>query len=306
MTQFVATPPPFVKDGKFLSTYFTNQLSETVNSVGGSVYGANVPRWVDYSSDTLRPDYNIYSIVHKYDSLQIKFGFGNTDMLLKVYLTKDDGQLGTKVYDATTTSDGPKIITIDLGSNPNGFSVNEGELYFIRLYASEVGTSSDFWSVEYVREVDAGAIVKPTLSNITSSTVLDAAYLNSLVTAARDLRQQIQPTVLPFVGFTLSGSTGRNNTFIRYKLRHISRWLHYAFKGADSGGGADGVIVWLNNVKLDSFNNNGSYYISAWDMNYLPGGVTTPTFGAEYELKFEVTRASGVFQLFYLWELPYI
>lgn len=306
MTQFVAVPPPFVKDGKLLSSYFTNQLSETVNAVGGSVYGANVPRWVENSSDTLRAEDNIYSLVHKYDSLRIKFNFGNTDMLFKVYLTKDDGVLGTKVYENSVSSDGPLTITIDLSTNPNGFSVNEGELYFIRLYSSEVGTSSDFWQVEYVREVNPGSIVKPTLSDITSSTVISASYLNSLVTAARDLRTQIQPSVLPFVGFTLNGSQGRTDTFVRYRLRHFSRWLHYGFKAAESGGGADGVILYLDNVKLQSWSNNNTYQVSAFDMNALPNGVSTPAFGTEYELKFEITRTSGIFQLFYLWELPYI
>lgn len=306
MAQFASIPPPYVKDGKFLSSYFVNQLSETVNSVGGSVYGANVPRWVENSSDTLRPEDNIYSIVHKYSSLKIKFNFGNTDMLFKVYLTKDDGVLGTKVYENSVSSDGPLVITIDLSTNPNGFTVNEGDLYFVRLYASEVGTSSDFWSVEYVREVSVGSIVKPTLSDITSSTVIGETYLNSLVTAARDLRTQIQPSIIPFVGFTLNGSQGRTDTFVRYRLRHISRWLHYGFKAAESGGGADGVILYLDNVKLASWSNNNAYQVSAFDMNALPNGVATPTFGTEYELKFVIDRASGIFQLFYLWELPYI
>lgn len=306
MTQFSVVPPPYVLDGKLLSSYFINQLSETVNSVGGSVYGANVPRWIETSSDTLRPEDNIYSIVHKYDTLQVKFGFGNTDMLFKIYLTKDDGVLGTKVYEDNTTSDGPKTITIDLSTNPNGFSVEEGQLYFIRLYASEIGDSSDFWTVEYVREVNPGSIVKPTLADITSSTVINASYLNSLVTAARDLRTQIQPTSLPFVGFTLNGGVGRTSTFVRYKMRHISRWLHYGMKGAESGGGSDGIIVYLNNLVMARFDNDNSYYVGAFDMSYPPNGLTAPSFGQEYEIKFEVVRDSGVFQLFNLWELPYI
>ena len=306
MAQFVATPPPYVKDGKFLSAYFTNQLSETVNAVGGAVYGANVPRWIEYSSDTLDAMTNIYSIVHKYNTLAIKFGFGNTDMSFKVYLTTDDGVLGTKVYDGDTSADGPLILTFDLPTNPNGFSVDVGQLYFIRIHASENGTSSDFWSIEYIREINEDAIVKPTLSNIAGSSVLTEAYLNSLVDAARDLRQKIQPTVLPFIGFNLIGSTGRDNTFIRYKMRHLSRWLHYGMKGADSGGGADGIKVWFNNTILANFDNDGSYYFGAWDMSALPNSIAEPGLGVEYEIKFEVVRESGVFQLFNLWELPYI
>lgn len=306
MAQFVATPPPYVKDGKFLSAYFTNQLSETVNAVGGAIYGANVPRWIEYSGDTLQAMENIYSIVHKYDTLKIKFGFGNTDMIFKVYLTTDDGVLGTKIYEDTTTSDGPLTLTFDLSTNPNGFSVDVGQLYFIRIYASESGESSDFWSIEFIREVSTGTIVKPTLSNITSASVLNETYLNSLVDAARDLRLKIQPTVLPFIGWNLIGSTGRDNTYIRYKMRHLSRWLHYGMKGADSGGGADGIKVWFNNTILANFDNDGSYYFGAWDMTNLPNAIAEPGLGVEYEIKFEVVRASGVFQLFNLWELPYL
>lgn len=305
MSQFDATVPPYVKDGKFLSAYFTNQLSEITNAVGGAVYGANVPRWIEMSSDQLDPMANIYSIIHKFNTLKIKIGFGNTDMLIKVYLTKNDNVLGTKIYEATTTSDGPVTLTFTLNDGPSGFAVDVGELYFIRLYVNESGTSSDFWTIEYIREVSVGTIVKPTLDDITSSTVIDAEYLNSLVTAARDLRDKIQVPSLPFVSWTFTGSTDRDTTYIRYKMRHLSRYLHYGMK-ASVGGGADGLKIYLNNVHMYTWDNDGGYYAGAFDFNSLPNGVSTPSFGAEYELKLEITRDSDFFQLYYLWELPYI
>jgi len=305
MTQFAGVAPPYVKDGKFLSAYFTNQLSEMVNAVGGAVYGANVPRWIEMAGDTLQPMENIYSIIHKFNTLSIKIGFGNTDMLIKVYLTKDDGVLGTKIYEATTTASGPVTLNFTLNDGPSGFIVEEGELYFIRLYVSESGESADFWTIEWIREVSAGTIIKPTLSNITSSTVITETYLNSLVDAARDLRDKIQVPSLPFVGWTFTASTDRDTTYLRYKMRHLSRWLHYGMKSS-IGGGADGLKIYLNNAELQAFNNDGGYYAGTYDMSALPNSIAEPTFGSEYEVKFTVERTSDVFVLYRLWELPYI
>jgi hypothetical protein len=305
MTNFTGTVPPYTKDGNFLSAYFINQLNDIVNSVGGAVYGANVPRWIEYSSDTLQPESNIYSLVHRFNTLSIKINFGNTDMLVKVYLTKDDGVLGTKIYEATTTSNGPLTLTFNLSTNPNGFSVNVGQLYFVRLYVSEVGTSSDFWSIEHIREINSGTIVKPTLPDITASTIIGQTYLNQLVDAARDLKSKIKVPSLPLVGWHFIGSAGRDNSHIRYKLRHLSRYLHYGMKSS-IGGGADGLKLYINNVQLQSWDNDGSYYVGAFDMTALPNSIAEPAFGSEYELKFEIDRTSDFFELYYLWELPYI
>ena len=41
-------------------------------------------------------------------------------------------------------------------------------------------------------------------------------------------------------------------------------------------------------------------------MQALPNSVPEPTFGAEYELKFELSISSGQFRSFYMWELPYL
>jgi hypothetical protein len=306
MANYDVVAPPYVDTGKFLSAYFTNQLSDVVNYAGGTVFGANVPRWIENSSDTLQEQDNIFSLVHRYATLRIKFNFGNTDMLFKVFLSTDDNVMGIKVYEATTTSSGPLTLSFNLDTNPSGFSVAYGQLYFVRIYASEVGTSSDFWQIDSVQEVGVGTIVKPVLSDITASTVITQSYLNSLVNAARDLRLKLQPNSIPFVGFTLNGSQSRDGTFVRYKFKHISRWLHYGFKAAESGGGADGVKFYFNNLALASFSNNNNYYAGAWDTNALPNGLTTPTLGQEYEIKVELNRTAGSFQLFYLWELPYL
>lgn len=306
MANFNVVPPPYVDTGKFLSSYFTNQLSDVVNYAGGTVFGANVPTWVEVSSDTLHEESNVYSLVHRHPILRIKFNYGNTDMLFKVFLSTNDGVFGVKVYEATKTSDGPLTLSFDLDTNPDGFSVAYGQLYFVRIYASEVGTSSDFWQIEGVYEVGVGTITKPTLSDINAATVITNTYLNSLVNAARDLRTKLQPNSLPFVGFALNGGTSRDNSFVRYRFKHISRWLHYGFQSATSGGGADGVKFYYNNVALGSFSNNGTYYAGAWDTNALPNGIATPTLGQEYEIKLELTHSTGIFKLYYLWELPYL
>lgn len=306
MNDFNVQAPPLVKNGNFLSAYATNQLSGVVNSVGGVAYGANVPRWVYGAATSINNNENIYALSHKYPTLKCVFNFGNTDMQIKVWLTKDDASVGTQIHSQSYTSDGPVTLTFDLSASPGGFSLAQGEIYFVKVEFSKIGVTSDMGYIFNIYETQVGALTKPSLSDITSSTYLDEGYLNSLVNAARLLRTFIKPQAIPFVGIATTASASRDATFLRWNMRHISRYLHVNFKSAGAGGGADGVILYLNNQRLKGWNNNGNYYTEIFDMQALPNSVPEPTFGAEYELKYELSISSGQFRAFYIWELPYL
>ena len=306
MNDFNSEAPPLVNNDYFLSAYFTNQLSSLVNNVGGVVYGANVPRWTYGAATSINNDENIYVLTHKYDILKLYFVFGNTDMQIKVWLSKSDFGTGTLVHSQSYTSVGPATVTINLSTNPNGFSVGTNEIYFIKVEFSKIGVTSDMGYIDHIYETQIGAVTKPTLDNITSATVLNEDYLNSLVNAARTLKSYVRPQAMPFVGIASTASASRNATFLRWKLKHISRYLHISFKSATDGGGADGVILYLNNVKVKGWDNNNSTYTEIFDMQALPNSIAEPTFGAEYELKIELSISSGQFRLYYIWELPYL
>lgn len=308
MSDFNVEAPPFVKNDNLLSAYFTNQLSNLVNGIGGVAYGANVPRWVYGAATSINKTENIYALSHQFSTLKCIFVFGNTDMMIKVWLLKDDANAasGTLVYSASHTSDGPATVTIDLDSNPNGFSLEKDEIYFVRVEFSKIGVTSDMGYIYNVYETQVNALVKPFPGDITSSTYLDEVYLNTLVNSARTLKSYVKPQAIPFVGIATTASASRDATFLRWNLRHISRYLHVSFKAADGGGGADGVILYLNNQKVKGWSNNGSWRTEIFDLQALPNSIAEPTFGAEYELKFELSISSGQFKALYMWELPYL
>lgn len=306
MNDFNIESPPLVKNENLLSAYFTNQLSSLVNNIGGVVYGANVPRWTYGAATSINSNENIYVLSHKYSILKLYFVFGNTDMQIKVWLSKSDLGTGTLVHSQSYTGSGPATITIDLSTNPNGFSVATNEIYFIKVEFSKIGVTGDMGYIDHIYETQIGAVTKPTLDNITSATVLNEDYLNSLVNAARTLKSYVRPQAMPFVGIASTASASRNATFLRWKLKHLSRYLHISFKSATDGGGADGVILYLNNVRVKGWDNNDSTYTEIFDMQALPNSIAEPTFGAEYELKIELSISSGQFRLYYIWELPYL
>lgn len=308
MNDFNVEAPPIVKGGNLLSAYFTNQLSGLVNGVGGVAYGANVPRWVYGASVNINKDKNIYALSHQYGTLKCVFSFGNTDMTIKVWLLKDDavGAAGVQVYSHNHKASGPVTVTINLDSNPGGFSVEYGEIYFVRVQFSKITANGDMGYIHNIYETQSNALAKPTLDNITGSTQINDVYLNSLVSAARTLKNFVKPQAIPFVGIATTASAARDFTFLRWNMRHINRYLHVSFKAADSGGGADGINLYLNNQKLKGWSNNGSWRTEIFDLQLLPNGILEPTFGVEYELKFDLEIDSGQFRALYMWELPYL
>lgn len=306
MSDFNVEAPPYVNNGNLLSAYFTNQLMSVVNGVGGVAYGANVPRWVYGAATSINNDENIYALSHMYDTLKCVFTFGNTDMQIKVWLSKDDGSVGTQIHSQSYTSDGPVTLTFDLSTNPGGFTLADNEIYFVRVEFSKIGGGGDMGYIDSIYEVSSGATTPPTLDNITSSTVLGQTYLNSLVDASRTLKAILKPQAIPFVGIATTASASRDATFLRWRMKHINRYLHVSFKSATDGGGADGVILYLNNVRVKGWNNNGTSYTEIFDMQALPNSIAEPTFGVEYELKYELSISDGQFRSFYIWELPYL
>lgn len=307
MATYSSPPPPYVIDGKLLSAYFVNQLSDSINNRAGFVYGANVARWTYPGSESITEDEGVWMLQHKYNTLRINFIFGNTNMTVKVFLSKNDQLTGlTQIHSQTYTSDGPVYYSVDLTTNPGGFVLADGEMYFVRVEFSKAETSSDLFYVDSVFEAQDSAMVKPTIDTLTSSTVIDATYLNKLVDGARQLYQKIQPVNMPFVGVRTSTSVNGTNTFLRWKLKHLSRYLHARFVTATSGGGADGVQLFMNNQKIGGWANNSATVTQIFDMQALPNSVAEPTWGAEYELKFVVDRDAGAFTAVYLWELPYL
>jgi hypothetical protein len=307
MATYSVPPPPFVETGKFLSAYFTNQLSDCVNNRAGFVYGANVGRWTYPHEVSVQKAEGIWMLQHKYDLLRIDFLFSDDDMLIKVWLSKSD-QIGgeTQVHSQTYTSSGPVFWSLDLSTSPSGFSVEEGEMYFVRVQSGKVTPASGLTYVDKVYEIEEDVLTKPTISTLSSGTTVTATYLNQLVTASRDLYQKIQPYNLPFMGVRSTTSLNATNTFMRWKIKHISRYLHCRIITAPSGGGADGVELYLNGSVIGQWANDGSTQTEIFDLQALPFSVAEPTFGVEYELKVTVDRDAGGATVVYLWELPYL
>jgi len=306
MKSYNTTPPPFVNDGKYLSSYFANQLSDSINAAAGFVYGANVARWTYPSSVNINKGDGIWMLQRKFNTLRCRFVFGNQSLTIKVWLSKSDALGGeTQVHSQTFTS-GPRTLTFDLTAPVSGLSIALGEMYFVRVEMSKNDSSTDLFYVEGIEEVGTNYLTKPTISTLTSTMVINAAYLNQLVTASRDLRSKVEPYNMPFVGVRTVTSLNRTNTFLRWKLKHLSRYLHTGFTAATSGGGADGVILYLNDQKVKGWANNGQYVADIFDMTALPNSIAEPAFGSEYELKFVVTRDTGTFTALFLWELPYL
>ena len=306
MKSYNTTPPPFVNDGKYLSSYFANQLSDSVNASAGFVYGANVARWIYPSSVNINKGDGIWMLQRKFVSLRLRFTFGNQNLTIKVWISKSDSLGGETQIHSQSYSNGPVTLFFDLSTSLNGVSVAVGEMYFIRVEMSKNDSSTDLFYVEGIEEVGVGHITKPTIGTLTSTMVVGATYLNQLVSASRDLRSKVEPYNMPFVGVKTVTSVNRTNTFLRWKLKHLSRYLHTGFIAATSGGGADGVILYLNDQKVKGWANNGAYVADIFDMTALPNSITEPAFGSEYELKFVVSRDTGAFTALFLWELPYL
>lgn len=307
MATYSVPPPPFVETGKFLSAYFTNQLSDCVNNRAGFVYGANVGRWTYPSSVSVQQNEGIWMLQHKYDDLHIDLVFGSDDITFKVFLSKSDvSGSETEVHEQTYTSSGPVFWSLDLSTNPEGMTFAEGEMYFVRVEWSKTTPSADLVYINNVYEKEANVLTKPTISTLSSGTTITSTYLNQLVTAARDLYGKIQPYNLPFVGVRTSTSLNDTNTFMRWRIKHISRYLHCRVITAGSGGGADGMELYLNGSVIGQWANDGSTQTEIFDLENLPFSVAEPTFGVEYELKVTVERDSGAATVVYLWELPYL
>lgn len=305
ISTYFVTPPPYVESGKWLSAYWVNELNKFIDTGAGFVYGANVARWTYPGVESVFSNENIYVLRHKYPVLRVVFRFTNVSTTLRIKLSRQDLTGGlTQVYSQSHSS-GPQTIDITLATS--GFSVANDELYFVRVEA-ERGTSTDLQYIERVEEVGAGEIDNPTplLSTLSASTVVTATYLNNLLDAAKGLSNGLIPYNLPFVGVQTNQSQTRTATYLRYKLRHLNRYLHVGFKAANGGGGSDGVILYLNDAKVKGWGNNNTNNSDIFDMTALPNSIAEPSFGAEYELKFVVDKTDGVFKTNYLWELPYL
>lgn len=302
---YIIQPPPYVQDGRWLSAYWYNQLNKYVDAGAGFVYGANVARWTYPGVESVQLDEGIWILQHKYPVLRVRFNFTNVSTTLKIKLSKVDLTTGlTQVYSQTHSS-GPQTVSVTLAGS--GFDVADGEVYFVRLEASR-GTSTDLQYIDAVEEVSTGAITNPdpNLVTLAGSEVITATYLNNLVNAAKGMSSGIVPYAMPFVGVKTNQSQTRTGTYLRWKLRHLNRYLHVGFTPANGGGGSDGVILYLDNQKVKGWSNNATPTAEVFDLTALPLSVPEPTFGAEYELKFAVDKTDGSFKANYMWELPYL
>jgi hypothetical protein len=300
--------PPLMKNGNPLSAASVNQLIEATNFYGENVFGSNIgwQKFIGYGNITNSE--NRFAIVHKYDTLYIKLYHVDELRPLQVYARKA-GQNQTLYVIHTADAipvNNTTILTFNLASNPGGFSVNNGETYFIFLEWDNATNQNGMIMVEYLHEQQASYWTVPTIPTLTSSTVVDDSYLNTLVNAVRNLRTLNYSTNFGFVGIKTNQFQAQSNTYLRWRLKKKNRYLQVGLTVINQGI----IRIYLNDQEISNqtkTNLGTQDYQYVFDFTNLPG-ITIPSDGVDYEIKVRFSIYDGNDDAFiranYVWELP--
>lgn len=299
-------PPPTMTDGNPLSAFGVNQIVEATNFYGQQVFGNNTA-WQKFTSyDNLDVGQNRFVMVHKYDNLYIQISCFSEMTPLKVYARKAGANqtlYGLYSQDTTPTSN-VITLTFDLSTNPGGFSVNPGDVYFVFLEWTYTGLSI----VEYVHEYENSYFTVPSISTLSASTVIDDTYLNSIITPLKSLSALDVSTNYAFGGIRTNQYVTQTDTYMRWRLQQRNRYLHIGFQIQNEGI----VRIYLDDQLIETFtsssavNSDESYY---YDMTTIATdkGITAPSLGDIYEIKFRFSdngSSGSHLRANFVWELP--
>lgn len=301
--------PPLMTDGNPLSAFGVNQLVEATNFYGQQVYGNNVAwqRFTFYGR--LDAAENRYIFVHKYDTLYINIYHTTAFSPLQIYARKAGaGQTLYLIYEATATPSGSlTTVTIDLSTNPGGFSVNPGDIYFVHLEC-ENNADSTMSIIQYVHEMEASYYTSPSISTLTASTVIDDTYLNSIITPVRSLKALDVSSSYPFVGIRTNQYQTQSNTYMRWRLNHRNRYLHIGARMINEGI----LRIYLDDQLIETETKATATtedFVYLYDMTTIATdlSITAPSIGDDYEIKFRYSdngAGSPFIIANFVWELP--
>ena len=300
--------PPLMKNGNPLSAASVNQLIEATNFYGENVFGNNTgwQKFIGYGNITNSE--SRFALVHKYDTLYIKIYHQDNLTPFQVY-AKKAGQNQT-LYTIHTANAIPvgnsTTLTFNLATNPGGFSVNNGETYFIFLEWTNTNQNG-MVMVEYLHEQQASYWSIPSIPTLSASTVVGDTYLNTLVNAVRNLRTLNYSTNFGFVGIKTNQFQSQSNTYLRWRLKRKNRYLQVGLTGINKGI----YRIYLNDqlIKEETKTAQGIQdYQYVFDYTNLPVGITIPSEGVDYEIKVRFNIYQGEENAFirvnYVWELP--
>ena len=285
--------PPLVKDGNPLSAYGLNQMIGSVNAIKSDYFDYNVMKQRTIMVNDFAAWESRYVLVHTFKSLYIQVHVeGLNDMGdLKIYAMKTGKNQTSYLVHTEVITTSPQILTITLNmdTNLNGFTIGYGETYLISFrntYADSGGVTC-----LYMYEFDSAITpVAPTISTITSSTVITEAYLNNMINAIRAIPPRPNINV-PFNGI---GSPGDYNAsgYMRWLGRHRSKYVFYGCWLID---GEVEIEFKVNNQVIDTIN-SGSGTVQFYDRSYNfqtnPAGITVPAIGADYDFTAEFSHVN--------------
>ena len=301
--------PPTMTDGNPLSAFGVNQLVEATNFYGQQVFGNNVGwnRFTCYGS--LDAAENRFILVHKYDTLYLNIYHTVDFEPLQIYARKAGaGQTTYLIYDSDVTPvSSVTALNIDLSTNPGGFSVNPGDVYFVHFEWTN-NSGSEMAIIQYVHELEASFWTTPSISTLTASTVINATYLNSIVTPVRALRSLDTSTNFGFVGIRTNQYQTQSNTYLRWRLNHRNRWLHIGARMINEGI----LRIYLNDQLIETETKGTATtedFVYLYDMTTIATdlSITAPAIGDDYEIKFRYSdngAGSPFIRANFVWELP--
>lgn len=297
--------PPTMKNGNPLSAFGVNQLIEATNFYGEQVFGNNTgwQKFIAYGQ--LLNNENKFVLVHKYDTLYIKIYHDETLVPFKVYAKKaGTSQLITILDSSLIPSGNSSTVLINLQNSINGFSVNNGDIYFIQFEWNR-NNASGMTMVEYVHELQTSYWTVPTIPTLSAGTVIDDNYLNILVNAVRNLSTLNSSTNHGFSGPRTNKLQSQSNTYLRWRLKRKNRYLHIGVQVTNP------VIIriYLDDNLIREIQKTGNTienFTDIFDLNTISGFVV-PSLGTDYEVK--IRSSDGVqnnhfVRANYVWELP--
>ncbi len=301
--------PPLMTNGNPLSAFGVNQLIEATNFYGQQVFGNNVG-WQKFTFyGRLDAAENRYIFVHKYDTLYINIYHTTAFSPLQIYARKAGaGQTTYLIHDATATpSSNLTVLSIDLSTNPGGFSVNPGDIYFVHLEC-ENNADSTMSIIQYVHEQEASFYTTPSISTLSASTVIGATYLNSLINPVRALKALDVSYSWPFVGIRTDQYQTQTNSYLRWRLNHRNRYLHIGVRMINEGV----LRIYLDNQLIETETKATATtedFVYLYDMTTIATdlSITAPATGDDYEIKFRYSdngAGSPFIIANFVWELP--
>ena len=285
--------PPFVKDGNPLSAYGLNQMIGSVNTIKSDYFDYNVMKQRTIMVNDFAAWESRYVLVHTFKSLYIQVHVEALNDMgdLKIYAMKTGKNQTPYLIHTQVITTSPQVLTITLNMDTslNGFTIGYGETYLISFRNDYVDSGGV--TCLYMYEFDSSITpVAPTISTITSSTVITEEYLNNMINAIRAIPPRPNVNV-PFNGI---GSPGDYNAsgYMRWLGRHRSRYVFYGCWLID---GEVEIEFKVNNQVIDTINSGSGtvqFYNRSYNFQTNPAGITVPAIGDDYDFTAEFSHVN--------------